>query len=186
VPDNEPRPAGRSNRPFIILMFMTPVVIAVIGVLLITTGGPANPQVKLKVPAGYQAVTDPYFGYVVPATWTKDAVYSDQIGDLYYQGRDGWVGESERVRKTSPAPGQLGPTAISTFGLSAPTPYQLVGARPVPVPGCRFAYEYEISRQGVVDAIAIDAWDAATQTEFWLVVHASHAVAGTVLASLTT
>jgi hypothetical protein len=167
-------------------MLLTPIVLAVISIVWATTGGPPDPQVKMDVPHGYQAITDPYFGYVVPASWTENGVYSDSTADLYYNGPGGWAGENEAVVKSAPKPGQPAPAPIATFGLGAPTPYQLTDAHPVRVPGATFAYEYHITRNGKVDATTIDAWDASSQTQLWLVVDASPALTAMILGSLTT
>jgi hypothetical protein len=168
-----------------VLMLLTPVVLGVTTLLLAETGGPTEPQVKVNVPAGYQAITDPYFGYAVPAGWTKNTIFSDSVGDLYYQGNGGWAGENERVTKTAPTPAGA-PTSLQSFGQLAPAPYQLTDATPVRVPGATTAVEYQVVRNGHVDATAIDAWDQGTQTELWLLVDAPPSVTHTILSSLTT
>lgn len=165
-------------------MLLTPVVLGVTTLLLATTGGPTEPHVKVNVPPHYQVITDPYFGYAIPAAWTKNTIYSDSVGDLYYQGKGGWAGENERVMKSAPTASGA-PAALESFGQRAPVPYQLTGATPVRVPGTTRAVEYHVVRHGHVDATAIDAWDQQTQTEFWLLVDASPSVTHTILSSLT-
>ncbi len=183
--DPETARRRRRNRLLLVLMLLTPLVLTTTVVLLVTTGGPTEPTVKVNVPPGYQAITDPYFGYAVPATWTKNPIFSDSVGDLYYQGNNGWAGENERVASTAPTPGGA-PSSIESFGHAAPTHYQFTGAKLALVPGATKATEYQLVRDGQVYATAIDAWDAQTQTELWLVVHAPPAVTQTILSSLTT
>ncbi|MHB1533227.1 MAG: hypothetical protein ACYC1D_01185 [Acidimicrobiales bacterium] len=185
TPGTGPR---RRRRPLLLVFItlLTPAFVIVVAAVAASTTGPSDPSVPVALTPGYQAVSDPYFGYAIPVGWNKISGQSDSTGDLYYEGTSGWSGENERVRAISPVPGGPAPASLASFGASVPTPFRLLGGHPVRVPGASFSYEYRLARGGRIYATAIDAWDRHTQTELWLVVQADAAITRKVLDSLTT
>lgn len=177
---------ARRNRGWMLLMAMTPVVFAILYALGAFAGGTEPEPVvhPLHTPAGYQAVTDAYFGFAMPKKWSENSAMTDSNGDFYYNGPGGWVGESERIQKTSPAPSTPVPEALWAYGVTTPTKFRVLGGHRIDVPGTSFAWALTLSRPGGSRAQAVDVWEAHSQTEAWLVVHSSPAVERTVLASL--
>jgi hypothetical protein len=57
-------------------------------------------------------------------------------------------------------------------------------ATPVLVKGATVAYRYTITRPQGFQAVAIDAWDANTGAELWLLVHADPVTTATVISTL--
>lgn len=185
-PGSAPDAQARRNRRWMLLMAMTPVVFAILFALgTFSNGGQPEPVVHpLRTPPGYQAVTDAYFGYAIPKQWPQISSMSDSNGDFLYEGPGGWVGESERIARTSPGPSTPVPEALWAYGVTTPTRFAVRGGHRVQVPGTSFAWAVTLTRPGGARAQAVDVWEARSQTEVWLVVHASPAVERTVLGSL--
>jgi hypothetical protein len=166
-----------------IVMFATPLVIAAIGAA-ISLGGPPEPTVSVAAPAGYQPITDAYFGYVIPKSWSQNDSATTDTGIYYYQGPGGWVGETLGNRSTPPTLGEAGPPSLGVFGTATAQPFQLTGGHPVTVPGTTMAYAYTLVRDGTPTASVIDAWASGSTTELWFAVHADPATTSTVVGSL--
>jgi len=169
-----------------LLMAMTPVVFAILYAMgAFTNGGAPEPVVNpLRTPPGYQAVTDAYFGFAIPTKWSEIGSMSDANGDFYYRGSGGWVGESERIARTSPGPSTPVPEALWAYGVVTPTRFAASGGHRVNVPGTSFAWAVTLTRPGGSRSLAVDVWEAHSQTEVWLVAHSSPTVERTVLDSL--
>jgi hypothetical protein len=177
--------ARHRNRWWLALLMLTPVVMTILAVLALTTNGPPEPSVAPRsVPPGYKAISDAYFGYAIPSSWTENPVFSDANGDFFYQGGSGWVGENMRIRAARPVPGADVPPQLATFGQGRSLPYQLSGARPVTVPGVAAAWTYDMSRADGFHATALEVWEASSQTEMWLLINADPRVTPVIVASL--
>jgi hypothetical protein len=174
----------RRNRRWMVLMLLTPVCLGLIVALTFLTRGPAEPVVKPVVPAGYRAISDAYFGYAIPAAWKVNTTYSDVVGDIFYQGRDGWAAESLGVRTQPPTPGGSLPAATAAFAAPRPTPFSLGPALATHVTGTTVAYRYTATRPGGMRATVIHTWQRSTQTEIWLIVSAPDPVTATIVNSL--
>jgi hypothetical protein len=166
------------------VFMLTPVVMAILVVLAITTSGPPEPSVSTKVPAGYRAVADAYYAYAVPADWKENDAYTDSNGDFFYQGKGGWAAETLLIRKSPPLPGDKPPASFEAFGEIRATSYQQSPASAVKVPGTDAAWEYVITRQNGFRAEAIDAWEKNTRTELWLLVRSTASTSETIFDSL--
>jgi hypothetical protein len=161
------------------------LIIGAVALIAALVAGSAKSSVgAAHVPAGYQTVSDNFFGYAVPSGWTQSAAYTDDVGDLDTQGDAGWVAEHLGTRLTAPVPGETPPTSFATFGESRPTPYHLSPATSAQVRGASVAYRYTMTRPGGFEATAVDAWLSGSGAEVWLLVHANSATTATVLASL--
>lgn len=177
--------SGRRNRRWLVLLMLTPVIMTILAVLAFTTKGPPEPSVKpLSVPAGYQPISDAYFGYAIPSAWTANPVFTDSNGDYFYQGRSGWVGENVRIRAARPVPGTDVPSQLATFGQAQAVPYQLGAARPVTIPGVAASWIYDMRRDNGFHATAVEVWEQSSQTEMWLLINAGPDVAPVIAASL--
>jgi hypothetical protein len=176
--------ARRRNRRWMVLMLLTPVCFGAIAALTLLTRGPTEPVVKPIVPSGYRAISDPYFGYAIPAAWKVNTTYSDVNGDLFYQGQNGWAAESLTVRAQAPQPGEPMPAATASFAAPQPTPFTLGPAQVAHVPGTTVAYRYTATRLGGAQATVIDTWQEASQTEIWLIIAAPSNVTTTIVDSL--
>lgn len=180
-----PQSERHRNRRWLVLLMLTPVVMTILAVLAFTTKGPPEPSVRpLSIPSGYKAISDAYFGYAIPSSWTANPVFTDANGDFFYQGRSGWVGENTRIRVAPPQPNTDVPPQLATFGQAQPVPYQLGAARTVAIPGVDRAWIYDLSRSGGFHASAVEVWQASSQTEMWLLINAGPTVAPVVAASL--
>jgi hypothetical protein len=145
----------------------------------------SGPSVRpVSVPVGYKAVSDGYFAYAVPAGWSQNVAYSDDVGDLDTSGQSGWVAEHVDARAGPPTAGEAPPAVFATFGEPHPVPYRMGSATPVRVPGAMQAYRYHVTRPGGFTATAIDAWIAQSGAEVWLLIHADPSTTSTVAASL--
>jgi hypothetical protein len=156
---------------------------ALIIALLAGSGGPSVHPVR--VPPGYRAVSDGYFAYAAPITWTQNNAYTDDVGDLYTGGSSGWVAEHLGARTSPPAPGEAPPSSFAVFGQSRPGPFRMGPPATISVPGVRVAYRYVFTRSPGFTAVAIDAWQADSGAELWMLVQADPAVSAAVLASLS-
>lgn len=156
---------------------------AALAASLAAGGGPPAPR-PLSVPPGYQAVNDGVFAYSVPRTWSKNIAYSDDTGDLAYSGVDGWAGEYLGAKASAPSAGERPPASFAVFGQTRATPYTMGPAVPVTVAGATVAYRYEVTRPGGFNAVALDAWQASSGAQIWLLVHATPAVTSTIISTL--
>jgi len=134
---------------------------------------------------GLQGARRPYFGYAIPSGWKENTSYSDDTRTCTTTARTAGSARTSRSKKCRPGQDSWRRRGgviwrIRAGGVPAHR------RAPSEGPGATFAYEYSVTRAGTVDAIAIDAWDANTQTELWLLVHAPAGVAQAVLSSLTT
>jgi hypothetical protein len=175
----------RRNRKLMSLVAIPAVLLgaAALAASLAAGDGPAAPR-PLSVPAGYQAVNDGVFAYAVPRSWSKNLAYTDDTGDLDYSGTIGWAGEYLGARGSPPQPGERPPASFADFGETRPTPYSIGSARIVAVSGATLAYLYEVTRPGGFEAVAVDAWQASSGAEIWLLVHAPQPVTSSILATL--
>jgi len=174
----------RRNRRWLALVLGPSLVIgaaALIAALVASSDGPSLHPVHL--PVGYQAVSDGYFAYAVPSGWSQSAAYTDDVGDLDTQGQTGWVAEHVGARADAPTVGETPPASLATFGESRPVPYRMGPATPTRVSGATVAYQYSLTRPQF-QATVIDAWQASSGAEVWLVVHADAATTAIVLSSL--
>jgi hypothetical protein len=149
------------------------------------TAGPAPPTPSL-VPAGYKSVADNYFAYAVPSRWATSSLYSDFAGDLYNGDSSGWAAESVSARITAPVLGEPRPKSFEAFGEDPPRPYQISRGHPIAVTGATVAFEYTITRPGGFTATAVDAWQASSGAELWLLIDASSATTAEILSTLRT
>lgn len=175
----------RSNRRW--LLGLAVPSIAILALALIASGVAERNQPngpRASAPAGYKAVRDGYYSYVVPVAWSTNPAYTDSAGDVDTAGPSGWAAEHIAYRATPPAPGEAPPTVLEAFGMPSPTPFQLVGGHPVDVPGATSAFAYTMTRPGGFQATVIDAWSVHTAVELWLVVHAPAATTQAVVGSL--
>jgi hypothetical protein len=175
----------RKNRRWMMVVAVPAVLVgtvALVATLLASSGGTTvRPRV---VPVGYRAVSDGYFGYAVPTAWSQSNAYTDDVGDLDNQGPTGWAAEHLGARSSPPPAGEAAPASFATFGESRPVPYRLGPASPVRVKGAAVAYRYTLTRPGGFQAVAVDAWQATSGAEIWLLVHADPATTSAVVASL--
>ncbi len=167
------------------LLLLTPVCLAGISLLAFNTTGPPEPVVHPRsTPTGYRAITDAYFGYVVPSGFKQNTTWTDQNGDFFYGTPSAYVAETLLSPKHGPTAGSAPPPPFQAFGVPKPTPFSARGVHGVTVPGTHGAWQEQISRPGGFVATAVDAWEPATSSQIWLLVHAPPAVVRTVLASL--
>jgi hypothetical protein len=158
-------------------------VVALIASVALGSGGSSIDPVS--VPPGYRAVSDNYFAYAVPAAWSQNNAYTDDVGDLDTQGASGWAAEHVGARSSPPDPGETAPSSFAVFGEPRAMPYTLGPATPVTVKGATVAYRYTLSRPPGFQAVAIDAWQAGSGAELWLLVHADAATTRAVINSLS-
>jgi hypothetical protein len=184
-PNPDDRRQARRNHRWMLLMAMTPVVFGILYALGVFTHGDPEPVVDpVRVPAGYTAVTDAYFGFSLPTAWKQNSAFSDSDGDFYYNGPGGWAGENESIAKVSPTPSTPVPESLKSFDTAVPTGFTLVGGHRITVPGTTFAWAVTLTRPGGFRAEAVDVWEAHSQTELWLMVNSSPATDATVVSSL--
>jgi hypothetical protein len=179
------RATRRRNRRWMAAIVVPAVLVGTIALIATLDLSSAGPSVRpALVPAGYKAVTDGYFAYAVPAGWSKNLAYSDDVGDLDTSGPSGWVAEHVGARPVPPTAGETPPQVLAAFGEARPQPYKLGPPAPVAVRGASTAFRYALSRPGGFTATAIDAWVAQSGAEVWLLIHADPLTTATVVASL--
>jgi hypothetical protein len=157
-------------------------VVALIAAIAFSSGG--SPVRPATVPPGYRAVGDTYFAYAVPASWAQNNAYSDDVGDLDTSGTSGWAAEHLGGRTSPPTAGEAPPSSFAVFGQTRSTPFRMSTATPVTVKGATVAYRYTLTRPPGFQAVAIDAWQANTGAELWLLVHADPATTAAVISTL--
>lgn len=176
---------ARRNRRWMGLVLFPAVLVGVAALIAALLAGSSSPSVHPSdVPAGFQAISDGYFGYAVPKSWSQNNAYTDDAGDLDYSGKTGWVAEHVGVRATAPTPGEPAPAPLAAFGESRATPYRLSDAQPTSVAGATTAYRYQMTRPGGFTATAVDAWIAKSGAEVWFLFHTDPATTATILASM--
>ncbi|MGI8491935.1 MAG: hypothetical protein ACR2KC_02720 [Acidimicrobiales bacterium] len=177
-------PSGGRNWVWLVILVATPLLAT--GVVLATAFVRSSPTrvVQVTAPAGYKAVSDPFFGFAVPANWRLDSVYSDNAGDSFYGSDGAWVGGSLASRTSQPLPGESPSKAAQAFGAPVQLPYSQGAATAVSVPGAAAAYRYDLGRPGGLRAVAIDVWSNPAGVELWLIVHAPADVTAEVLSSV--
>jgi hypothetical protein len=177
--------ARRRNRRWLGLVIVPSLLVGAVALVAALAASSGGSSVRpLSVPHGYKAVSDGYFAYAVPTSWSQSAAYTDDVGDLDTQGVTGWAAEHVDARATPPVPGEKPPGSFTAFGEPQPTPYQIGGATPIRVSGATVAYRYLVTRPGGFQATAIDAWQTSSGAEIWLLVDADPGTTATILASL--
>jgi hypothetical protein len=176
----------RRNRRWLTVIGIPALIVGALSLIASVIAGRSSPSVHPRaVPPGYQAVSsDGVFAYAVPSGWTTNSAYSDDVGDLDTQGNTGWVAEHLGVRSTAPVAGESPPSSFTAFGEPQPRPYHLSPAQPTTVPGTTVAFRYQMTRPGGFVATAIDAWQAGSGSELWLLIDAPAPTTETILASL--
>lgn len=181
----EERVARRRNRRLMLGVVVPSILILVLALIasqVADDNQPRGPQIT--APAGYQAIRDSYFAYVVPKSWANDPANTDSTGDVDTSGPSGWAGEHIAYKLSPPALGETPPVSLQAFGIPRPEPFVLTGGHAITVPGAAAAFEYTATRAGSYAVTAIDAWDARADVELWLMVDAPDAVSGRVVSSL--
>jgi hypothetical protein len=174
----------RRNRRWLLVVAIPALIVGAVALLTSILASSSSPSVKpLSVPAGYKAVTDGYFGYAVPSTWSTNDLYTDDVGDLDTSGTTGWAAEHVDVRTTPPAPGERPPASFATFGQGRATPFAVGEPQPTKVAGAQVAYRYLITRPGF-SAAAIDAWESSSGAELWMMVEGSPATTEAILSTV--
>lgn len=174
----------RRTRLWMLLLLLTPVCLAVISLLTYAASNPEPVVHPTSTPQGWQAITDAYFGYAVPASYSQNAGWTDTDADYFYGNPAAFVAETLVVAKTSPTAATRPPASFKDFAEQSPVPYSLSGGHPLSVPGTNFGWEATVTRPGGFRATAVDAWESGTQTEIWLLIRAPAAVTRQVVASL--
>ena len=179
------RAVRRKNRRWMAAIAIPALVLGVVALIASLELGSSGSSVRpATVPPGYRAVSDTYFAYAVPASWSQNNAYTDDVGDLDTSGPSGWVAEHLAGRTSPPTVGEAPPSSFAAFGEAQSTPYQMSGATPVTVKGASVAYRYTLSRPAGFQAVAIDAWQANTGAELWFLVHADPSTTAAVIGSL--
>jgi hypothetical protein len=179
------RKVRRRNRQWFMVIAIPAVVLGLVALVASIIASQDTPSVKpLTVPAGYKAVTDGVFAYALPAAWTTNDLFTDDVGDLETSGATGWVAEHVDTRPQPPVAGETPPPALQALGVTTPTAVQISAAEPTVVPGAATAFRYQISRPGGFQATAVDAWQASSRAEIWLEVKAPPAMAARILSTL--
>jgi len=174
----------RRNRRWMGLVLAPSLVIGAVALIAAFVASSGGSSVHpLDVPPGFQAVSDGYFAYAVPSSWSQDSAYTDDVGDLDTQGSTGWAAEHVGARPDPPVPSETPPASLSTFGESRPTPYRLSAATPTHVTGAKAAFRYTLTRPGF-QATAVDAWQSGSGAEMWLLVDADPSTTAAILDSL--
>jgi hypothetical protein len=180
------RAVRRKNRRWMTLVAVPAMILgagALVAAVIAGSGGSSVHPVN--VPPGFRAVSDGYFAYAVPATWSQSSAYTDDVGDLDTQGASGWAAEHLAGRTSPPGPNEAAPATFATFGEPRPVPYQLGPASPLQVKGAAVAYRYLLTRTDGFRAVAVDAWQSRSGAEIWLLVHADTATTASVISSLS-
>ena len=118
---------ARRNRRWMVLVLAPALVIGAIALVTTLAASSQGPSVHpILVPAGYHAVSDGYFAYAVPSSWSQSGAYTDDVGDLDTSGQSGWAAEHLEARATpSGAAAKPPPTSFAAFGEPQPAPYHL-------------------------------------------------------------
>jgi hypothetical protein len=175
----------RKVRIWMTLLLLTPVCLALISLLAFGTSGPPEPVIHPRsTPHGYQAITDADFGYAIPSGYQQNTTWTDQNADFLYGSSGAFVAETLASPDHPPTASSPPPLSFSSFGEPRLVPFTAHGMHAVTVPGTRQAWEEQITRPGGWIATAVDAWEADTSTQIWLLVHAPAGIARTVVASL--
>lgn len=175
----------RRNRQWITVIAVPALILGIIALVITLDFSKSAPTVRPAfVPAGYKAVQDGYFAYAVPAGWSQNLAYTDDVGDLDTSGPSGWVAEHVGARPGTPTPGETPPQVLAAFGEPRPEPYRIGAATPMTVTGATRAYRYVVTRPGGFAATAIDAWIGQSGAEVWLLIDADPSTTSTVLATL--
>jgi hypothetical protein len=179
------RAVRRKNRRWMTLIAVPALILGVVALIAAVMAGSGGSSVHpINVPPGFRAVSDGYFAYAVPATWSQSSAYTDDVGDLDTQGASGWAAEHLAGRTSPPGPNEAAPAVFATFGEPRAVPYQLGPATPVQVKGAAVAYRYPFTRTDGFRAVAVDAWQARSGAEIWLLVHADTGTTARVISSL--
>jgi hypothetical protein len=179
------RAVRRKNRRWMTVIVVPAVLIGVVALIASLEIGSGGSSVHpIHVPPGYRSVSDGYFAYAVPAGWSQSSAYTDDVGDLDTQGSSGWAAEHLGGRQAPPTAAETPPASFATFGESRPIPFQLGPASPVRVRGATVAYQYTLTRPGGFQAVAIDAWQASSGAQIWLLVRADPATTAAVIGTL--
>lgn len=174
------RALRRRNRRLLLMISVPAVIVGAAALIAAVVASSSAPSVKpSQVPAGYKAVTDGYFGYAVPSNWSTNDLFTDAVGDLETSGGSGWVAEHVGVRSTPPVPGEAAPSSLRSLGTVASG-----GGQSIAVPGAQTAYRYGFSPTNGPAGVAVDAWQASTGAELWLVIEAPPGITSEILASL--
>jgi hypothetical protein len=174
----------RRNRQWFMVIAIPAAVLGVAALVASIVADQSTPSVQpVTVPAGYKAVSDGVFAYAVPAGWSTNDLYTDDVGDLETSGSTGWVAEHLGPRPSPPVSGETPPPAFEVLGVNKPTPFQIGGAEPIRVPGAATAFSYQISRPGGFRATAVNAWQASSGAEIWLEVDAAPAMTARILST---
>ena len=179
------RAVRRKNRRWMLVIVVPALILGALALIAaLAFGSEGSPVRPASVPPGYRAVSDGYFAYAVPDAWSQNDAYTDDVGDLDTQGPSGWVGEHLGARTAPPGPGGTPPSSFAVFGEARPTPYRLGPAIRVSVKGASVAYRYTLTRPQGFAAVAINAWQAGSGAELWLLVHADPPTTSAVVTSL--
>lgn len=181
----EERIVRRRNRRLLLGVVIPSIVIlflALLSTAVFWNNEPSGP--RIAAPPGYKAVSDGYFAYVVPKPWATNPAFTDDAGDLDTSGPSGWAGEHRAYRLKPLTLGGTPPSSLEAFGMPRPEPFQLTGGHPVAVKGAAAAFRYTATRPGGWRAEVIDAYDARTAVEVWLMVQAPPDVTERVLSSM--
>lgn len=180
----EERIARRRNRRWMLGLAIPSVIVlaaALVASQVSWNNEPRGPAIT--APAGYKALNDGYFSYVVPVGWNQDPANTDSAGDVDTSGPTGWAGEHIGYRTSAPVLGEAPPVSLRAFGVARPSRFDLVGGHPVAVKGAA-AISYTATRPDGFRATVIDAWDARAGVELWLMVNAPAPITEQVLESL--
>jgi hypothetical protein len=181
----EERAFRRKNRRWLLVIVIPALFLGALAlVATLALGSQGSSVHPASVPPGYRAVSDGYFAYAVPAAWSQNDAYTDDVGDLDTQGPSGWAGEHLGARTTPPGPGETPPSSLAVFGEFRSTPYHLGPASRISVKGASVAYRYTLTRPQGFAAVAINAWQADSGADLWLLVHADPATTAAVVTSL--
>jgi hypothetical protein len=179
------RAVRRKNRRWMSVVLLPSLLIGVVALIATVVASSSGPSVHPRVvPPGFRAVSDGFFAYAVPSSWSQSSAYTDNVGDLDNEGRSGWVGEHVGARPGPPVPGEAPPAALAAFGEPRPLPYRLGPATPIQVSGASLAYRYSLTRPGGFEATLVDAWQSGPGAEIWILIRADAPTTATVLSSL--
>jgi hypothetical protein len=166
----------RRNRRLMLFISVPAAVIGVVALTAALLADSTSPNVSpASVPAGFQAVSDGYFGYAVPSGWTTDSLFTDNVGDLETSGPTGWVAEHLSTPASAPTAGSPPPSVFRALGVTSPAP----PSRTIAIKGAAAAYLYRFG-----DKTAIDAWRPSTGTEVWILISASPSVTSQIISTV--
>jgi hypothetical protein len=113
----------RKNRRWMTVIAVPALLLGAVAlVAAIEVGSGGSPVQPVTVPAGYRAISDSYFAYAVPATWSENDAFTDDVGDLDYQGSSGWVAEHLGARTSPPVAGETPPHHSPSSDKRRPSP----------------------------------------------------------------